>query len=40
MVQAFHNGPPVKTLQHYPTFLNVDTMPEDTNELNQPMIST
>jgi hypothetical protein len=32
MVGAFDADPLVQTLQHYPTFLNVDKMPEDTYE--------
>jgi hypothetical protein len=35
MVGAFDTDPPVQTLQHYPTFLNVDNVPEDTHELDE-----
>jgi hypothetical protein len=27
--------PPVQTLQHYPTFLNVENVPEDAYELDE-----
>jgi hypothetical protein len=35
MVGAFDTDSPVQTLQYYPTFLNVDTVPEDTYELDE-----
>jgi hypothetical protein len=35
MVGAFDIDPPVQTLHHYPTFLNVDNVPEDTYELDE-----
>jgi hypothetical protein len=34
MVGAFDTDPTVQTLQYYPTFLNVDNVPEDTYELD------
>jgi hypothetical protein len=35
MVGTFRTDPPVQTLQHYPTFLNVDNVPENTYELDE-----
>jgi hypothetical protein len=35
MVGAFDTYPPVQRLQHYPTFLNMDNVPEDTYELDE-----
>jgi hypothetical protein len=37
MVGAFDTDPPppVQTLQHWPTFVNVDNVPEDTYELDE-----
>jgi hypothetical protein len=35
MVGEFDTDPPVKTLQHYPAFLNVDNMPKNTYELDE-----
>jgi hypothetical protein len=35
MVEAFDTPPPTQMLQHYPAFLNVANMPEDTYELDE-----
>jgi hypothetical protein len=35
MVGAFDTDPRVQSLQHYPTFLNVDNVPKDTYELDE-----
>jgi hypothetical protein len=35
MVEAFVTNPTVQTLQHCPTFLNVDNESEDTYELDE-----
>jgi hypothetical protein len=35
MVRAFHTNPPVQTLRHYPTLVNVDNVPEDACELDE-----
>jgi hypothetical protein len=35
MVGAFNTDPPVQRIQHYPTFLNVDNVPEDPYELDE-----
>jgi hypothetical protein len=35
MAGAFDTDPPVETLQQYPTFLNVDNVPEDPYELDE-----
>jgi hypothetical protein len=35
MVGALDRPPSVQTLQHYPTFLNVDDEPEGTYELDE-----
>jgi hypothetical protein len=35
VVGAFDTDPPVQTLQHYPTFLNVNNVPKGTYELDE-----
>jgi hypothetical protein len=35
MVRTFDTDPSVQTLQHYPTFLNVYKVPEETFELDE-----
>jgi hypothetical protein len=35
MIGAFDTNNPVQTLQHYPTFSNVDNVPEDNYELDK-----
>jgi hypothetical protein len=35
MVGEFATGPPPVQMIHYPTFLNVDYIPEDTHELDE-----
>jgi hypothetical protein len=35
MFGAFDTDPPVQTLEHYPAYLNMDKVPEDTYELDE-----
>jgi hypothetical protein len=35
MARSFHTDPPVQMVKYHSTFLNVDNLPEDTNELDE-----